>query len=62
MVTIPRGARVSVATFDGEFVSDFPVRVERFRGGRAFEFTLGDGQARIEIEVFDGEIHLQESR
>ena len=51
-------AAVSVSTFDGEFTSDFPVRVERFSAGRQFEFVLGNGGARIEIEVFDGEIHL----
>jgi DUF4097 and DUF4098 domain-containing protein YvlB len=60
-IAIPEGtdARVSVSTFDGEFESDFPVRVERFRGGRAFDFTLGTGSARLEIEVFDGEIQLR---
>jgi hypothetical protein len=52
------GAQVSVSTFDGEFTSDFPVRVERFSAGREFDFVLGDGSARIEIEVFDGEIRL----
>lgn len=59
-VRVPQGAglRVAVSTFDGEFLSDFPVTVERFRAGRSFEFTLGDGGARLEIEVFDGEIRL----
>lgn len=63
-VRIPReaGLRVSVSTFDGEFVSDFPVTVERFTAGRTFEFTLGDGSARLEIQVFDGEIRLGERR
>jgi hypothetical protein len=51
-------ARVSVSTFDGEFVSDFPVRVERFTSGREFDFVLGGGGAELEIEVFDGEIRL----
>ena len=55
-------ARVSVSTFDGEFESEFPVVVERFTGGRAFEFVLGDGSARIQIEVFDGEIRLLQRR
>lgn len=55
-------ARISVSTFDGDFESDFPVRVERFTGGRAFDFTLGTGRARIEIQVFDGEIRLLERR
>jgi len=51
-------ASVSVSTFDGEFQSDFSVRVERFSSGRQFDFVLGDGGARIEIEVFDGDITL----
>jgi hypothetical protein len=51
-------ARVSVSTFDGEFLSDFPVRVERFSAGRQFDFVLGDGAASLDIEVFDGEIRL----
>jgi DUF4097 and DUF4098 domain-containing protein YvlB len=55
-------ARFSVSTFDGDFESDFPVRLERFTGGREFEFTLGEGRARVEIQVFDGEIRLLERR
>ena len=55
-------ARVSVSTFDGEFESEFPVIVEHFTGGREFEFILGDGGARLRIEVFDGEIRLLQRR
>ena len=55
-------ARVAVSTFDGDFESEFPVRIERFTGGREFDFTIGDGRARIEIQVFDGEIRLLERR
>ena len=51
-------AAVSVSTFDGEFEADFPVVVQRFRGGREFEFTLGLGGASLQIQVFDGEIRL----
>jgi hypothetical protein len=51
-------ARVHVSTFDGEFTSDFPVRVESFSAGRQFDFVLGRGSASIDIEVFDGEIRL----
>ena len=63
-VTVPSdvSARVSVATFDGEFESDFPVTLERFSGGRTFDFTLGGGAASLSIQVFDGEIHLRERR
>ena len=59
-IAIPDGsnARVAVSTYDGEFESDFPVRLERFTGGREFDFTIGDPRATIEIQVFDGEIRL----
>jgi hypothetical protein len=50
------GAHVSVATFDGEFTSDFPVLIQRYTGGGVFDFVLGDGSARLEVHVFDGEI------
>ena len=52
------GAHVSVSTFDGEFTSDFPVLIQRYQGGGVFDFTLGDGAARLEVKVFDGEIRL----
>lgn len=52
-------ARVSVSTFDGEFEPEVPVVIERFRGGREFEFVLGSGSADVRIEVFDGEIRLR---
>jgi len=52
------GADVRVSTFDGEFMSEFPVVVPSFRSGRAFEFRLGGGGAALTIEVFDGEIRL----
>jgi len=63
-IAIPSNAdaRFSVSTFDGDFEADFPVRIERFTGGREFEFTLGEGRARVEIQVFDGEIRLLERR
>lgn len=59
-IAIPEdaGVRISVSTFDGEFESDFPVILERFTGGREFDFVVGDGRARMEIQVFDGEIRL----
>ncbi len=59
-VLIPQNAsaRVTVATFDGDFVSDFEITLpERFRG-RRLTFTLGDGSAQMEIDAFDGDIEL----
>lgn len=61
MVAVPEGAdaRVRVSTFDGDFESDFPVVIERFTGGREFDFTIGAPRASIVIQVFDGEIRLR---
>ena len=56
------GVLVRVATFDGEFTSDFPVTLQGYGGGGQFEFTVGDGSARMEIKVFDGEIRLLRRR
>lgn len=55
-------ARVEVSTFDGEFESEFPVVLQRFTGGREFDFSIGEPRARIEIQVFDGEIRLRQRR
>lgn len=52
------GAAFSVSTFDGELTSDFPVTLQGYKGGGVFDFTLGNGSARVEVKVFDGEIRL----
>lgn len=61
VVTVPAdtGARVRVSTFEGEFTSDFPVTLRRYGGRGTFDFTLGDGGASLEIQVFDGGIRLR---
>lgn len=59
-VTIPRNAnvRVSVATFDGDLVSDIPIQLEGDFSQKRFSFTIGTGQALMELSSFDGEIRL----
>lgn len=59
-VTIPRSAnvRVSVATFDGDLVSDIPIQIEGDFSQKRFSFTIGTGQALMELSSFDGEIRL----
>ncbi len=59
-VTIAEGtsAVVSVSTFQGEFESAFPVTLTG-RKGKQFDFTLGSGSARIELESFAGTIRLE---
>ena len=63
-IAIPESssAAVSVSTFDGDFESEFPVLIDRFTGGREFDFTIGGGSARMQIQVFDGEIRLLRRR
>ena len=50
---------VSVATFDGDFSSSFPVRLEQPRHRRRINFVLGTGAARLQLEAFDGSIRLE---
>lgn len=59
-VLIPRtsSVRVTVATYDGEFLSDFEITLPQRLRGRHFGFTLGDGSAQMEIDAFDGDIEL----
>jgi DUF4097 and DUF4098 domain-containing protein YvlB len=53
-------ATMSVSSFSGEFVADFPVTLtETSAGGKRFSFVLGNGSARVELESFGGTIHLQ---
>ena len=61
-VTIPRNAnvRVSVATFDGDLVSDIPIQLEGDFSQKRFSFTIGTGQALMELSSFDGEIRLSQ--
>ncbi len=61
-VYVPRAtsARITVATFDGEFSTDFPFTLDtrRVRGHR-FTFSVGSGAAEIDVEAFDGDIELR---
>ena len=50
-------ATVFVSTFEGEFDACFPVNLTDTRKHR-FQFTIGSGSARLELESFDGDIKL----
>lgn len=52
-------AVISLNTFDGDFVSDWPVTVTGATTTRRITFTLGSGKARVELETFDGKISLR---
>jgi DUF4097 and DUF4098 domain-containing protein YvlB len=59
-ITVPEGsnAAVSVATFNGEFASEFPVTLTETRKGKRFSFTLGTASAQVTLESFQGSIDL----
>lgn len=55
-------ATVFVRTFGGDFSSDFPVTLPEGMSNRdnnkRFNFTLGAGSARVELQSFQGDIHV----
>jgi DUF4097 and DUF4098 domain-containing protein YvlB len=60
-VSVPSqsNANVSVTTYSGEFDSDFQIKVASSHKNRRMRFTLGTGSAELELESFQGAIHLQ---
>ncbi len=51
--------KVSVASFDADFEIDYPVSLEPgVQETKRFSFVMGSGSARMELESFDGSIHL----
>ena len=56
-------ASISLETFSGTVDSDFPVTMEAGRGQTGhesrYQFRIGDGRARIQLETFSGNIFIQ---
>lgn len=53
------GAVFSVETYNGDVDSDFPVTMQPGQGRNShdrFEFTIGNGKARVSLETFSGKI------
>jgi hypothetical protein len=50
-----------VSTFDGGFESDFPLTLTGTRSSQRLSFTMGAGNARLELESFDGSITLHKA-
>lgn len=55
-------ATIFVRTFQGDFTADFPIQLPDGQtprsGSKRFNFTLGNGSARIETQSFNGDIVL----
>ncbi|MGH7664194.1 MAG: DUF4097 family beta strand repeat-containing protein [Gemmatimonadaceae bacterium] len=67
LLAVPQGAGalLTLETFSGEIDSDFPLTIQpgdegggAHRRKHGFQFTLGNGGARIDVETFSGDIHL----
>jgi hypothetical protein len=52
-------ATIRVATFQGDFEADFPVKLVGSIENKEFTFTMGSGSARVELESFGGSIHVR---
>lgn len=61
VMVFPRGAsaRVQVSTFNGTVRSLFPVQLDESDRGKRFGFTLGAGEAQVELTSFNGTIELR---
>ena len=61
-----QNATVFVRTFQGDFTADFPIQLPEGQtprsGSKRFNFTLGNGSARIEVQSFNGDIVLARGR
>jgi DUF4097 and DUF4098 domain-containing protein YvlB len=59
-------AIVFVRMFQGNFSADFPIQLPEGQanrsGSKRFNFTLGSGSARIEVQTFRGNIHLARTK
>ena len=61
-LVVPNGtnASVSVSTFNGELDTTVEIpRIETPSRRRSYNFVLGNGKARIELETFGGDINLR---
>lgn len=61
MVHLPESvsARVSVGTVRGKFESDFDLGGTKPLTGEVFSFTIGKGEAQIELVTYSGDIRLK---
>jgi hypothetical protein len=52
-------ATVTAITYSGQFNAAFPLRLTGMTRDRNYNFTLGSGSARVELESFNGTITLR---
>lgn len=55
-------AKFVVSTFNGEFEVDFPIQLRDVDTRGQYEFQLGSGAARVELESFSGNVRVLRAR
>lgn len=62
-LTLPADAAASftASTFNGTLETGFPVTLREARQGKQFSFILGSGDARVELESFNGTMRIRRS-
>ncbi len=60
-VVVPNNANatVSVSTFNGKLDSSFNVNVKEMANRKRFNFVIGNGSARLDLETFGGDVRLR---
>ena len=60
-VVVPEktGLNVSVSTFNGELEASFPISLRDMSARKRYNFVIGNGGGRLELESFSGDIHLR---
>jgi DUF4097 and DUF4098 domain-containing protein YvlB len=60
-VVIPEraGVTVGVSTFNGDLNASFPIQVRDASSKRRYNFVIGNGSARLDVESFGGDINLR---
>lgn len=64
VMRMPSGANatVMVSTFNGEFEVEFPVQVRDREARGRFQFQIGAGGARVELDSFGGNVRVLRTR
>jgi len=53
------GARLTIATWEGDVSSDFPMTIPKHFSGRRLTFTIGSGEGEVSVETFSGDIDIR---
>jgi DUF4097 and DUF4098 domain-containing protein YvlB len=60
-IVVPEGtnATVYVSTFNGKLDASFPLNMKESASGKRFNFVMGSGSAKIDLETFGGSVRFR---